>query len=133
MTRDRFELKACPFCGYEADYISEDAGWDSRGENLWRVDIGCMSCGAHIEIASHCDSLLRDDDIDGETCHALEELAIDMWNARSVDRDELLRIAEELETDYNLPDESYCGTIPTEEVLEFERAMAARIRKAVGE
>lgn len=131
--RDRFELKACPFCGYEADCISEDAGWDSCGENLWRVNISCMSCGANIEIERRCDRLLRDDDIEGETCHALEELAAAMWNARSVDRDELLRIAEELEVDFNLPDENYCGTIPTEEVLEFERAMAARIKKAVGE
>lgn len=131
--RDRFELKACPFCGYEADCISEDAGWDSCGENLWRVDISCMSCGANIAIERRCDRLLRDDDIEGETCHALEELAAAMWNARLIDRDKLLRIAEELDMDYFLPYRSYSDTLSTEEVLEFEREMAAQIRKAVGE
>ena len=50
---------------------------------------------------------------------------------RKVDLDELLRIADELEVDYFLPDESYSDMLSTEEVLKFEREMAKRIRKAV--
>ena len=50
---------------------------------------------------------------------------------RKVDLDELLRIAEELEVDYSLPDETYSDTVSVDEVLKFEREMAARIRKAV--
>lgn len=127
------ELKPCPFCGVEAYSKSEDAGWDSHGANLWFVEVGCMSCGANIEVERHCDHLLRDDDIEGETCHALEDLAAAMWNARAIDRDELLKIAEELEMDYFDGSDGYrpC-TISVEEMLEFDREMAARIRKAVG-
>lgn len=52
---------------------------------------------------------------------------------RKVDLDELLRIADELEMDYFDGSDGYrpC-TISVEEMLEFEREMAARIRKAVG-
>ncbi len=88
------KLKPCPFCGGEADCISEDAGWDSRGENIWAVTVGCLSCGANIEVERRCDHLMRDDDIEGETCHALEEEVAAMWNARAIDRDELLEVAE---------------------------------------
>ena len=110
-------LKPCPFCGGEAGSKSEDAGWDSRGENLWFVEVGCMSCGANIEVERHCDHLLRDDDIEGETYHALEELAAAMWNARAIDRDDLLKVADE------------CERADVDGVTDW----AARIRKAVGE
>lgn len=112
---DEIKLKPCPFCGYEAYIESEDAGWDSRGENLWLVEIGCVNCGASIEVKRHCDHLLRDDDIEGETCHALEELAAAMWNARAIDRDELLAVAVE----------AGAAIVDTD--------WAARIRKVVGE
>ena len=128
------ELKPCPFCGGEADCISEDAGWDSRGENIWAVTVGCLSCGANIEVERHCDHLLRDDDIEGETCHALEEQVAAMWNARAIDRDELLGIADDLEEEPDGLDDEYDSNILfAEDVLKFEREMAARIRKAVGE
>lgn len=122
------KLKPCPFCGYKAYIESEDAGWDSRGENLWLVEVGCMSCGANIKVKRHCDHLLRDDDIEGETCHALEELAAAMWNARAIDRDALLLIADDLDDCW----ESYRGeTIACEDINNYEQKMAALIRKAV--
>lgn len=110
------KLKPCPFCGGEADCISEDAGWDSRGENIWAVTVGCLSCGANIEVERRCDHLMRDDDIEGETCHALEEEVAAMWNARAIDRDELLKVADE------------CEEADVDGVVDW----AARIRKAVG-
>ena len=124
------KLKPCPFCGGEAYCKSEDAGWDSRGENLWFVEISCMSCGASIEVESHCDHLLRDDDIEGETCHALEEQVAAMWNARAIDRDALLEIADDLDIGW---DEFFEEVIACEDVDRFEQNIAARIRKAVGE
>ena len=52
---------------------------------------------------------------------------------RKVDLDELLRIAEDLEEEPDcLDDECYCNILFTDDVLSFEREMAARIRKAVG-
>lgn len=111
------ELKPCPFCGGKAYSKSEDAGWDSRGENLWLVEIGCVNCGASIDVERHCDHLLRDDDIEGETCHALEELEAAMRNTRAIDRDELLKVADE------------CDEADVYGVSDW----ADRIRKAVGE
>lgn len=59
------------------------------------------------------------------------------WGAmpkRKVDLDGLLGIAEELEMDYfDSLGKHRTGTISVEKVLVFEREMAARIRKAVGE
>lgn len=52
---------------------------------------------------------------------------------RKVDLDELLRIADDLEEELDCPDYEYCPNILfAEDVLKFEREMAARIRKAVG-
>lgn len=130
MSAKTTELKPCPFCGGEAYSESEDAGWDSRGENLWLVEIGCVNCGASIEVKRHCDHLLRDDDIEGETCHALEELAAAMWNARAIDRDDLLKIADDLDRGWA---EFFEELIACEDVDKFEQSIAARIRKAVGE
>ena len=53
---------------------------------------------------------------------------------RRVDLDELLRIADDLEAELDCPDyEYYPNILFAEDVLKFEREMAARIRKAVGE
>ena len=53
---------------------------------------------------------------------------------RKVDLDELLRIADDLEEEPDgLDDEYYNNILFAEDVLKFEREMAARIRKAVGE
>ena len=53
---------------------------------------------------------------------------------RKIDLDELLRIADDLEEELDcLDDEYYHNILFAEDVLKFEREMAARIRKAVGE
>lgn len=52
---------------------------------------------------------------------------------RKVDLDELLRIADDLEEEPDGLDDEYDPNILfAEDVLKFEREMAARIRKAVG-
>lgn len=61
-----------------------------------------------------------------------KEEAIAIWNRRVVDTDELESVADELNVDLFLPDETYSCTVSTEETLKFEREMADRIRKAVG-
>ena len=101
------ELKPCPFCG------SKHVHGEKVKRGIYRVE--CWCCGASVESVASIDK------------------AIKWWNTRAIDRDKLLRIAEELVIDPFLPGETYCGTLPTEEVLEFEREMAAQIRKAVGE
>ena len=53
---------------------------------------------------------------------------------RKVDLDELLRIADDLEAELDCSDDEYYPNILfAEDVFRFEREMAARIRKAVGE
>lgn len=69
------ELKPCPFCGGEAGSKSEDVGWDYRGDNVFAATVGCTNCGVSFELEHHGDDLLRNDDIEDETCHALEEQA----------------------------------------------------------
>ena len=101
------ELKPCPFCGNKHLRV------EKVKKGVYCVE--CWCCGARVESV------------------VCIENAIKWWNNRAIDRDKLLRIAEELVIDPFLPDETYCGTLPTEEVLEFEREMAAQIRKAVGE
>lgn len=110
------ELRPCPFCGGEACCKSDDAGWDYRGDNVFVATVGCPNCGASFELEHHGDDLLRDDDIEGETCHALEEQAAALWNARAIDRDELLKVADE------------CESADVDGVSD----LAARIRNAAG-
>lgn len=98
------KLKPCPFCGGRA-YLSER-----------------MNGGYYVECESINGCLAESGNYD------TKGQAIEAWNRRAVDTDGLLRIADELEVDYY--DRQY--TISVEEVLEFEREMAARIRKAVG-
>ena len=111
------ELNPCPFCGGEACCKSEDAGWDYRGDNVFVATVGCPNCGASFELEHHGDDLLRNDDIEDETCHALEEQAAALWNARAIDCDDLLKVADE------------CESADVDGVIDW----AARIRKAVGE
>lgn len=100
------ELKPCPFCG------SKHVHGEKVKRGIYRVE--CWCCGASVESVASIDK------------------AIKWWNNRAIDRDKLLRIAEELEVE---PDRDvyYDGIMFTEEVLKFEREMAALIRKAVGE
>ena len=84
------ELKPCPFCG------SENVTCD-RFEDVHYVE--CWDCSAKIESYSGLDDVIAD------------------WNARAIDRDELLKIADE------------CERADVDGVIDW----AARIRKAVGE
>ena len=62
------ELKPCPFCG------SEDVTCD-RLEDVYYVE--CWDCGAKIE-----------------SYNGMED-AVAGWNARAIDRDALLKVADE--------------------------------------
>lgn len=69
--REEIKLEPCPFCG------SDDVVFGAGLEDEYYVE--CWDCSAKVE-----------------SCNGLED-AIAGWNARAIDRDELLRIAEELE------------------------------------
>ena len=84
------ELKPCPFCG------SEDVFGDKL-EDVYRVE--CWDCGAKIE-----------------SYNKLED-AVAGWNRRAINRDELLKVADE------------CERADVDGVTDW----AARIRKAVGQ
>lgn len=84
------ELESCPFCG------SEDVICDMF-EDVYFVE--CLDCSAKVE-----------------SCNRLED-ALAGWNARAIDRDELLKVADE------------CERADVDGVIDW----AAWIRKAVGE
>ena len=83
------ELKPCPFCG------SEDVSC-GRLEDIYYVE--CWDCSASVETYSGIDDALK------------------KWNRRAIDRDELLKIADE------------CERADVDGMTDW----AARIRKAVG-
>ena len=83
------ELKPCPFCG------SDDVTWFYGLEDEHYVE--CLDCCAKVE-----------------SYNGLED-AIAGWNARAIDRDELLCVADE------------CERADVDGVIDW----AARIRKAV--
>ena len=85
------ELKTCPFCGSDRVY-----GTKAR-KGLYRVE--CWCCGANIGSFGGIKN------------------AIKWWNTRAIDRDELLKVADE------------CECADVDGVVD----LAARIRKAVGE
>lgn len=136
------KLKPCPFCGGEADCKSWDAGWDSRGDNIFAAMVGCPSCGASFELEHHGDDLLRDDDIEGETCHALEEQAAQLWNSRTGAKEPVAIITIDEEQLQRMVDEAVSTIIDCVELLavadecdaaDVDTDWAERIRKAVGE
>lgn len=85
------ELKPCPFCGSDRVY-----GTKAR-KGLYRVE--CWCCGANIGSFGGIKN------------------AIKWWNTRAIDRDELLKVADE------------CDEVDVDGVSDW----AARIRKAVSE
>lgn len=86
------ELKPCPFCGSEADLFT-------LAKSMYTVDCTNTDCLAGSGI--------------GHT----EEEAVELWNRRAVDTDELEKIADRLASQ---PD---C----------YDQHQAERIRKAVGQ
>lgn len=100
------KLKPCPFCGSEAKLIS-------------RGSCNYVTCSNEDEC--WC----------GMTCPVgTPEEAVQIWNRRAIDSDELLKIADSLDEgweqfgDYNLA---------CKDVDMYEKENAALIRKAVGE
>lgn len=101
------ELKPCPFCGNKHIHIEKVKKWFYRSYH-----VECWCCGASAESV------------------VCIENAIKLWNMRAIDRDDLLDIAEDLDCGWAQFND---GTVSCEDVDEFERELAARIRKAVGE
>ena len=71
---NEIELKPCPFCG------SDDVVFGAALEDWYYVE--CWDCSAKVE-----------------SCNGMED-AVAGWNARAIDRDELLKIADELENKF---------------------------------
>lgn len=101
----KIELKPCPFCG------SDDVICDMF-EDVYFVE--CWNCCAKVESYNG------------------PEDAVAGWNARVINRDELWDVVESLEKPWPVGKGKH-DTIQREDVQLFEREMAARIRKAVGE
>lgn len=96
----KIELKPCPFCG------SDDVTWFYGLEDENYVE--CLDCSAKVE-----------------SYNGLED-AIAGWNARAIDRDELLKIADELENKFFVVYDSH-GEI------DHADCFVERIMKAIGE
>ncbi len=90
------ELKPCPFCGSKAKLMRVGAG---------RI-VKCEGCGVST-------SFLADD-------------AAQAWNTRAIDRDELLKVADELENKFFVVYDSH-GEI------DHADCFVERIMKAIGE
>lgn len=93
------ELKPCPFCGSEGVICN-------RFEDVYYVE--CLCCSAKVE-----------------SYNGLED-AVAGWNARAIDRDELLKIADELENKFFVVYDSH-GEI------DHADCFVERIMKAIGE
>lgn len=103
----KIELKPCPFCG-SGDVTCE------RFEDVYYVE--CLSCSAKFE-----------------SYNGIED-ALAGWNARAIDRDDLLKVAEELEAGYGCRLDEYHSVAQfAENAHEYERGIAYLIRKAVVE
>lgn len=102
------KLEPCPFCG------SDDVVFGAGLEDEYYVE--CWDCGAKIE-----------------SYNGMED-AVAGWNARAIDRDDLLKVAEELEAGYGCRLDEYHSVAQfAENAHEYERGIAYLIRKAVGE
>ena len=88
---NRIELKPCPFCGSDDVFC----GQGPEGEDY----VECWDCSAKVESYNGMDD------------------AIAGWNSRAIDRDELLKIADE------------CKRTNINNMTDWDE----RIRKAVGE
>ena len=85
---EKIKLKPCPFCGGDRVY-----GTKARN-GVYRVE--CWCCGASVE-----------------PVYGIEK-AIKWWNTRAIDRDELLKVADECDA------------------ADMDTDWAQRIREAVG-
>lgn len=97
------DLKPCPFCGSDRVY-----GTKARN-GVYRVE--CWCCGASVE-----------------SVYGIEK-AIKWWNTRAIDRDELLAVADSLDSGWA---QFHDDILECEDVDTYEREKAEQIRKAVG-
>ena len=80
------ELKPCPFCGDEPEFHEA-----SQISETWFVaSVNCRSCCAQVVSQG----------METKTAEMANESAIAAWNKRVIDRDELLKIADELENKF---------------------------------
>lgn len=84
---EKIKLKPCPFCGEEVVLTT-----DYNNETGWWFTIDCLN--------DEC--LMSDRNAWSGSCvstgwRRTEKEAIEAWNHRDVDRDKLLKIADELE------------------------------------
>lgn len=104
---NEIELKPCPFCGSKHIHKEKVKKWFGR---IYRVE--CLCCGVSVE-----------------SIRSFEK-AIEWWNTRAIDRDELIDIADDLDCGWAQFNDD---AIACEDVDAFECDIADRIRKAVGE
>lgn len=136
---DEIKLKPCPFCG------SDDVVLD---ETYTSGYVRCRVCGAegglrdsHDEAAAAWNSrtdakglVVRLNVSDEQVRRMVDEAVSAARNRRAIDRDELLKIAEELEAGYGCRLDEYHSVAQfAENAHEYERGIAYLIRKAVGE
>lgn len=133
------KLKPCPFCGSN-DVTVNDAYMHSYAR--------CRVCGAegglresHDEAAAAWNSrtdakglVARLNVSEEQVRRMVDEAVSAARNRRAIDRDELLKIAEELEAGYGCRLDEYHSVAQfAENAHEYERGIAYLIREAVGE
>ena len=117
------ELKPCPFCGGEAKTVHYDGA----------LTICCPACSKNWDLEGERpgERWAADFEFSGWS-EEDDSAAIAAWNRRTIDRDELLRIADELEEPLKLEDGFDTAEELRRGIEEYERAVAELIRKAVG-
>ena len=96
------ELKPCPFCG------GKDVEIRDLKLGIYAV---CRRCGASIKFS-----------------HSIVDV-IAAWNRRAIDRDELLKVADSLDSGWA---QFHDDIVTCEDADAYEREKADQIRKAVG-
>lgn len=136
------KLKPCPFCGGEAkpvfrggvNYVvcsNEEDCWcgmtcpvttPEEAARIWNRRTNAKELVARLNVS------------DEQVRRMVDEAVSAAWNRRAIDRDELLKIAEELEAGYGCRLDEYHSVAQfAENAHEYERGIAYLIREAVGE
>lgn len=120
------KLKPCPFCGCKAIQVSGE--YRDGGYQEYTSYVKCECCGS---VSQRITESL--------TLPAVEEIAAEAWNSRAneCDRDELLKVADEIGVDAEHIAEyldSCEGTFTKDDADEYHKLAGwhDRIRKALG-
>lgn len=133
------ELKPCPFCGSN-DVTVNDAYMHSYAQcRVCRAEGGLRD--SHDEAVAawnrrtNAKELVARLNVSEEQVRRMVDEAVSAArNRRAIDRDELLKIAEELEAGYGCRLDEYHSVAQfAENAHEYERGIAYLIREAVGE